>query len=210
MKVYRTENDYSSEGGLSRRLFLSGSIVSAALIAASPLEVLAHEESTSITFARGAWGKKVVDNLQVTVQPSAMYDGTSMGIALRQKCGHGQFWGLFAPRAVLATYRGMKIAEQVEKFEDGTLCACWYSGKRKINPGEEHYINEIEAKIGKAEREKILYTIPTNFEEMLTKLSRKVIDIAGWEIEDEIKDGVLTATPKIQAFLDEYHRGLEG
>ena len=209
MGDYKTERDYLSERGLSRRLFLGGSIATTALIAASPLEVLAHEESTSITFARGAFGEKVVDGFKIKVQPSAVYDGTSMGIALRQKCGHGQFWGVFIPRLVLATYRGMKIAEKVEKFEDGTLCACWYAGKRKSNSGEQDYVDEIEAKIGKEGRERILYTIPPNFEDMLTKLSDNRVDIAGWEIEDEVKEGVLAATPRVQAFLDAYHRKVE-
>ncbi|GEM_PF-6894032 len=45
---------------------------------------------------------------------------------------------------------------------------------------------------------------------MLTNLSKKkVVGIAWWEIEDEVKEGVLAATPRIQAFLDAYHREIE-
>ncbi len=209
MVEYTIKRDYSSRRELSRRFFLGGSIATAALIAASPLEVLAHEERTSITFASGSWSKKDIDGHETMAQPSAYYDGISMGVALRQKCGHDSFWGLWEPKLVLTTYRGMKIAEQVRVFEERTLCACWYAGKRKVRESEQKYVNEIEQKIGKSEREIISYTIPSNFENMLTRLSRKGIDIAWWEIEDEVKDGVLTATPKIQAFLDGFHREMD-
>jgi len=129
-----------------------------------------------------------------------------MGTGLLGEDGRAIFWGLASPKKVISSFRGMKVAELVEEFGHGTLAACWYSGNRNVHPNEQKYIDEIEAKIGRPARENILGMVPENFDEVLSVLQEKGADFAGWEIEEEVKSGVLKVTPKLQTYLDDFHR----
>lgn len=157
-------------------------------------------------FAKGELGEKVIDGERKLAFPIACDDGLSMGTGLAYEDGRATFWGLASPKKVISSYRGMKIAELVEEFWHGTLAACWYSGNRDVHPSDQKYVDEIEAKIGKPARERILGMVPENFDDVLTMLQEKDIHFAGWEIEQEVKDGVLRVTPKLQTYLDDFHR----
>jgi hypothetical protein len=166
-------------------------------------------------FAKGELGEKVVNGKIKLAYPIACFDDhplyycCSMGTGLSYEDGRAEFWGLIGPKRVIASYRGMKIAELVKEFGHGTLAACWYAGNRYFHPSdsERKYVIEIEAKIGKRVRERILEMVPENFDEIITMLQEKgLYDIDCFEIEQEIKEGRLKPTPKIQAYLDDYHR----
>ncbi len=151
---------------------------------------------------------KVIDGETKLATPIACDDGTSMGVGLAYN-GRTVFWGLAAPKKVITSYRGMKIAEQVREFGPGTLAACWCAGSRNVHESDKRYVDEIEAKIGRPARERILGMVPENFEDILGLLQEKDIHFAGWEIDEEVKNGVLRVTPKIQSYLDDFHRKQE-
>jgi len=153
-------------------------------------------------FAQGQSGRKIIGEEAIPACPMACDDGFSMGVGLAYENGNGRFWGLVAPKYVIASYRGMKIAELVEKFESGTLAACWYAGNKEVHTSNKHYVDEIVAKIGKSARKKILETVPEKFDDMLTSLQKRKISFDGCEIEEEVKAGTLEATPKVRAYLD--------
>ncbi|MBU4086455.1 MAG: hypothetical protein KKB21_02650, partial [Nanoarchaeota archaeon] len=141
------------------------------------------------TFARGEQGEKVVDGETKLATPIACDGGMSMGVGLSYN-GSAVFWGLASPKKIITSYRGMKIAEQVREFGHGTLAACWYAGSRDVHDSDKRYVEEIEAKIGRPTRERILEMVPEDFDGMLDLLQKKDIHFAGWEIDEEVKNGV--------------------
>lgn len=157
-------------------------------------------------FAKGELGEKVIDGEIKLASPIACDGGLEMGTGLAYEDGKATFWGLGLPKKVIASYRGMKIAELVEEFGHSTLAACWYSGNRNVHASEQRYVDEIVAKIGKPARERILEMVPENFDDVITMLQEKGVHFAGWEIEEEVENGVLRVTPKLQTYLDDFHR----
>lgn len=168
---------------------------------------MAVDEMTIL--ATGNSGVKTIKGEELRAIPFTGYDGLSMGVGLGYVEGKGMFWGLMAPRKVINSYRGMKIAELVEVFDNGTLAACWYAGDKNIHESDKGYVDEIEAKIGKQERQEILEMIPKDFDNILNKLKENDIEIAGWEIEKEVEEGRLEITSRVQEFLDKYHKEVE-
>jgi len=83
-------------------------------------------------FAQGETNEKVVDGNRRLAYPLAGDNDLSMGVGLGFDNGQAVFWGLAQPKKVIASYRGMKIAELVEEFGHGTLAACWYTGNRDM------------------------------------------------------------------------------
>ena len=182
-------------------------------------------------FAKGELGEKIVDKHIRTPQishteetrrwayPIAGYnEAHSIGIGLAYESGDSIFHGYSHPgyRLVITSYRAMKILELVREFryEKDTLDACWYLGHREIpncrswdsagpNP------DNILAEMGDSARQRILNMVPENLDDIVTMLQGNDIDFDGWEIEEEVKNGVIRVSPKIQSYLDGYQRKCE-
>ena len=168
-----------------------------------------------VLFAEGARDDKTVLGETKPAAPIAFLKESGiggvgeMGVGLRYNDGSAALWGLVMPHRVLTSYRGMRLAELVKEFEHGTLAACWHSGNRKVHPSEKRYVDEIEAKVGRAAREQILSTLPEDFEGFVERLGEKDVYVPGLELEEEVKAGVLKVTPRVQELLDRHHKEIE-
>jgi len=159
-------------------------------------------------FAEGEWEEREIKGKRRLAYPIAYDYGSFMGTGLVY--GYRKIeLALATPKMVIASWRGMKTAELVKEFGDNTLIACWHAGNRHVSPEHQKYIDEIEAKIGKYARERILETVPEDLEDILAMLQERGIYSDGWEIEEEIRNGTLKATPKIQSYLDDFYREQE-
>lgn len=163
-------------------------------------------------FSVGELSKKIVHGVEKQVYPVAAYDNIRMGVGLKP-CGEdiSNFFGPVSPRLVIASYRGMKIAELVREFGKGTLMACYFAGNRdeQIPSFFRDIAKTAENIIGKPARERILETVPEDVGSILENLNSHNILFDDSEIEDEIKRGTLKVTPKLQKYVDELERTRE-
>ena len=86
-------------------------------------------------------------------------------------------WGLIAPKRILASYRGMKIAELVQEFNGPTLCDCWYAGNRDeyLCAWDKERTPKIEGLIGKEARKRILEQIPKDLDSVIRDIEKNNI-----------------------------------
>lgn len=109
------------------------------------------------------------------------------------------FWGMFHPRDLVASYRGMKILELLPEIRFGTLCAAWYAGARKVHSSDQNKVDQIIDQIGKdAHAALLLEPLPT-FQQALMVLTNHGIKLATHAFVDEIRAGTMKLTP----FLEE-------
>lgn len=159
--------------------------------------------------------KKFFDQNKTTLKdayPAVVDDGQSMGVGLLQDYGlepHGQYWALAAPKLLITSFRGMKIAQELKEFQNNILCYCWYGGNRKVHPADQHYVDSIEAKIGRKKREEILEMVPENLDQVLSLIKEKNIDFDTSELEEEIKEDRIKPTSLINRAIEDYNKSLE-
>jgi hypothetical protein len=127
------------------------------------------------------------------------------------------FWGLLMPHNIVASYRGMKLAEEVPQFNRGTLAACWYAGQ--VYSGQEgRYISEIERLIGTGKRQRILQApfkriigaykrqrilqapLPS-FDDAIKLMQEKGIEFDVLPFVPEIQKGNLAMTPLLEQII---------
>ncbi len=167
-----------------------------------------------IIFAQGKPSEKLVNGNAQLVTPFAGKSLFGMGVGLQGKEG-SSFWRLASPCLPITSWRAMKIAELVKEFGDGTLAACWYSGKKgkSSNPSEAKLIEEIEFQIGKPARRKILGAKLTRGEidGILSILMKNKINFSGYEIKQEAGffTGAVPRTAMVKEYLAQYGRHVE-
>ncbi len=125
-------------------------------------------------------------------------------------------WGLVMPHDIVASYRGMKIAEEVPTFGHGTLAACWYAGHRDVHSSEQRYIDDIVGMIGADKRQQIISAPLPSFDEAIQVMMEKGIDFDVYPFLTELDQGNLTMTPVLEKAVNDYSdrvllfRGLSG
>jgi len=164
---------------------------------------------------KGIESEKVVDGRRRKTVPFVGTDRegefAQMGVGLifpdEQK---GTIWGLVSPHALIQSWRGMKILEQVEIINNGTLCACWYAGGQKVHESDKHYLDDLAERLGGTEklqmlRGEILSSMPNTDElnSMITNLREEGVDVDSWELEEEIKAGRISTSPLIETLVRE-------
>jgi len=106
-----------------------------------------------------------------------------MGIGLLYpEQNSAEFWGLFLPRLIGTSYRGMKILELLQEVHFGDICACWYAGKRKPHKTEMRYVKKIVRRIGRRRRREILRLTPPDLQDVIERLEGKDIDFETWDL----------------------------
>ncbi|MBR9705266.1 hypothetical protein GOV12_07675 [Candidatus Pacearchaeota archaeon] len=129
---------------------------------------------------------------------------------------NGFIWGLAIPHDIVASYRGMKIAEEVLEFGLGTLCACWYAGERSVHSSQEKYIHDIEGMIGADKRQKIIQAPLPCFDDAIKLMQENHIDFDINPFLIEAKHHGFNMTPILEQAVNDYSdryllfRGLTG
>lgn len=158
---------------------------------------------------KGQESTKNVDGKSTKVIPFAGTDRdgefSSMGVGLiYSDSGKGQIWGLAMPHDIIASYRGMRIAEEVPTFGHGTLAACWYAGKNNVDSSDRGYINYIKGMIGADKRREILRAPLPSFDDAIKSMQKRNIDFDVYPFLTEIKKGSLSMTPVLEQVVNDY------
>lgn len=163
-----------------------------------------------------ALGKESLKAVDGRIQRAIPFVGTDrpgqfsslgVGVLLPDNDNRGQIWGLVMPHMVIQSWRGMKILENVEVIEPGTLCAAWYVGGREVHPSEQRYIDEFSSKIGKdkfeTQRAGILEQAPPadELERMLNTLRDNQVNVSTWELQQEVEAGRIGSSPLIDELV---------
>ncbi len=149
-------------------------------------------------------------NRKVTLFAGTDKDGEypSMGVGLLYTNAgdgpKGDIWGLVTPHDVVASYRGMKIAEAVPKFSLGTLAACWYAGQNRVHSSDERYVTEIETMIGADRRAAILNAPLPNFDDAIALMRERGINFDVDPFLEEAEKGNLTLTPPLEEAVQDF------
>src|SRR3989344_6321727 len=171
-----------------------------------------------VAVAFGQEGLKAVDGKIQKAIPFVDADrpgGLSLfgvGFALPEDGNRGQIWGLAMPHNLIQSWRAMRILEYVEVIERDTLCATWYAGSREPHPSNQHYVDELAAKVGEDKfrslRTRILDEVPSPDEltRMLTVLKDNNVAVSSWELKIEVDEGRLAPNPLIDELVAEDER----
>jgi len=172
-------------------------------------------ERRTVVFQQG------VADFRDDYRPVAYFSGNCNGIGLEPKRSGSLYFfaehhpdrpnpSTAPPIKVIATYRGMKIAEMIKLFDDETLLDSWYAGNRNLcfagvgpSPRYPQSVEKIEELTGKNARESILTVVPDNIDEILKKSDTYWFD--GAEIAEEVELGTLKETQAVRSFLDDYY-----
>lgn len=164
---------------------------------------------------RGEPSEKIVDGERQKVIPFVGADRegefAQMGIGLIfPDKGNGSIWGLVMPHALIKSWRGMKLLEQVERIEHGTLCACWTIATRDIHDSDRRHLDDLAGQFGGLDelekaRETVLASVPSadEVESMIAALREKNVGVDSWDLTAEIKAGLITTSPLIETLIRE-------
>lgn len=162
-----------------------------------------------VVIFKGQESTKKVDGKDKKVIPFAGTgrdgESSSMGVGLiYPEEQSSSIWGLFMPRDIVASYRGMKIAEEVPQFGHGTLAACWYAGNRSVSFSDKKYIDDIEGMIGAENRQRIIQAPLPSFDDAVRLMQEKGIDFDAYPFLTEIEQGNLSMTPVLEQAVNDY------
>lgn len=164
---------------------------------------------------RGEPSEKIVDGECQKVIPFVGADSegefAQMGIGLIfPDKGNGSIWGHVVPHALIKSWRGMKLLEQVERIEHGTLCACWTISTRNIHDSDRRHLNDLASQFGGLDelekaREAILASVPCadEIESMIMALREKNVRVDTWDLTAEIESGLITTSLLIETLVRE-------
>ncbi|MDO8594768.1 MAG: hypothetical protein Q7R93_04640 [bacterium] len=168
-----------------------------------------------IIAAKGIESEKVVDGQRKKVLPFVGADRegefAQMGVGiLLPNENTGYIWGLVCPHNLIQSWRGMKLLEKVERIEHGTLCGCWTVSAPEISDIDRNLVRGFTEQLGGSEqleafRRDMLISVPSadELETMLTVFREKKVDIADWELMEEVRAGRIRATPLIETIVNE-------
>jgi hypothetical protein len=162
-----------------------------------------------------------VDGVQKRVIPFAGTDREGefcqMGVGIiLPKEKTSSIWGLLGPHNLIASYRGMKIAQEMPDIGYGTLCACWYAGRENPSPFDDKYVKEVESAIGAEKRKAILNEPLPDLDPVIKLMEEKGIDFDAGDLQAEIENGRLQPTETVRRVIDKFSddvlvfRGLSG
>lgn len=170
---------------------------------------------SAVILSQGKKATKIVGDKEQTAIPFVGTDSKSewaqMGVGVilpdRKSLSH---WGLALPRLLIQSWRAMKILEEIPEIHNDTLSACWYAAKKDPHSSEKNYLPKLENLLGRMGtvrlaflRRKVLGSVPDEeeLEKMLALIEEKKIEIATWELEEEINQGRLKESPRIKALI---------
>lgn len=166
----------------------------------------------SVIVARGNPSPKIVDGQVHEVVPYAGADregdfaSFGVGFYFADK-GGGRMWGLTMPHMLIHAWRAMKLLERIPHIDLGTLSACWYATskredieKKYLDALGEQFISPDEFE---AIRSEVAAMVPTyeEFDEMLTIVRDKNIDVSVQELTELIEQGKLPHHPIIDELI---------
>lgn len=164
---------------------------------------------------RGAQSEKIVGGIPRQVIPfvgadcEGEYAQMGVGIAYPDEQG-GTIWGLIMPHALIQSWRGMRLLEQIGRIDQSTLCACWTVMQHNIHGGSRYYLDELAKQVGGVEkletiRNELLASVPSidELNDMITCFREKGVGVDSWELEAEVKAGRLAMTPLIEELIRE-------
>lgn len=129
------------------------------------------------------------------------------GIGLVDGEGHCWFWALALPHLLVTSWRGMQVLDRLERIDHGTICNAYYIGKRRADSELKRAVPALSKQLPEIIklRDELLRTkIPDEELDRMLEICNSPdnnIDVAIWELEDEIKAGTIQETEKVrQAF----------
>jgi|GEM_PF-2917416 len=164
---------------------------------------------------RGEPSEKIVDGKLKSVVPFVGADRegefAQMGIGLLfPEEEKGTIWGLVMPHALIKSWRGMKLLEQVERVEHGTLCGCWTIATSDISDSDKHHLEELADQFGGMEgleeaRAKVLASVPgtEEIDTMINALREKDIGVDSWDLTAEVEACRIETSPAIEQLVVE-------
>ena len=125
----------------------------------------------------------------------------------------GQIWGIMGPIRLIQSWRAMKILQDLQLYHyDETLAECWeLAGKYKPteNIPTARYLEGLSRRVGGIERlnelrEKVFKQIPSaeELDSMIKKLHDKGVEVAGWELKDELEAGRIPNTSLVTSLIE--------
>lgn len=116
-----------------------------------------------------------------------------------------RMWGLGYPQEPLTAWRGMQIADRLDRYGRGDLAACYHAAQRDPHPRDrEQYVDSIAERISADEREQILAIAPAAIDDVLTTLDDRGVPYHRREILEEAERGIVPETPRVQEIQAEY------
>lgn len=207
----------------SRRTILAGLAAGVGIVLTAPLNVFAKGNNSKIhVFAKGnpkerelikeydVCGKKkqkVYRGIYTAVACAYTRCGkwgdafTDLGVGIINEKNQGMIWGLWMPKKIITSYRGMLIADKIGRFENGDLCSCFYAGDRNSSETDSRYVQRAELKIGRGEREKVLDKVPSNMDDIILGLTSKGLSFDTNELNAELTRGVLKHSDVIDKYV---------
>lgn len=163
----------------------------------------------------GEPSEKIVDGERQKVIPFVGTDSEGefakmgIGLILPEKW-NVSIWGLVMPHALIRSWRGMKLLEQVECIEHGTLCACWAVATRNMHESDYRHLDVLADQFGGLDklekaREVVLTSVPSvdEIQSMITTLRKKNVGVDSWDLTVEIEAGLITTSPLIETIIRE-------
>lgn len=163
----------------------------------------------------GTRSEKVVDGRRQQVIPFVGADREGefaqigIGFTLPDE-KKGRIWGTAFPNALIQSWRGMKILEQIDCIGNATLCACWTIAQRTIHVSDERHFNKLAEQVGGADklqtlRTEILGSAPSadELDAMITNLRLKHVDVSDQELREEVRSGRISTSILIEAIVRE-------
>ncbi|MCA9362179.1 hypothetical protein KC906_02290 [Candidatus Kaiserbacteria bacterium] len=122
--------------------------------------------------------------------------------------GKGMIWGLVMPHALIKSWRGMKLLEQVDRIEHGTLCGCWTIATSDVSDSDKRHLDELADQFGGMDgleeaRAKVLASVPSaeEIDSMISNLREKEVGVDSWDLTAEIEAGRIETSPAIELII---------
>lgn len=135
---------------------------------------------------------------------------SSMGIGYLLSDQKGcLIWGLVIPHALIRSWRGMKLLENMTRIEHGTLCACWTVCGHNLSDSDQGRKEELAQQFESREAfdvvlEEILISVPSSgdLEVMIKTLLSNDVSVDGWDLKAEVDANRMKMTEQIQGICD--------
>lgn len=164
---------------------------------------------------RGSESEKVVEGRRRKVIPFVGADregeSANVGIGLIfPDEERGTIWGWIMPHALIQSWRGMKLLEQIERIGGGTLCDCWYGAGHCVHDSDKCHLDELAKQLGGADKLQVLLDevlistpSPDELNAMITNLREKGVDVDCRELREEVRAGRIAMSPLIEMLIHE-------
>lgn len=109
----------------------------------------------------------------------------------------------------------MKVLQEVTTIESATLVACHYLAGRKLSKHDQSYFDLLSESLGREKmgqiRKNVLAQSPTPDERdsMVRRFQKGEVEIAGWELKDELAVGGVPRTDLALSLIAEHEQKVE-